>query len=146
LVGGEKGVSSVGHRISMYVMGYCANRLDTYSTIPPDDIGTCDALEDSTLDHEEEVESTPCDEVQYDLGVDTPKWVGALIHDDSLVEHSLTLQDIPRSEDQSSTMDVDHSSTIVLGEHVDDDSTVDLSSRSYEVTLQHDRGVDSHES
>jgi hypothetical protein len=37
-------------------------------------------MEDSASDHEEEVASTPCDEVQDDLGVDTPKWVGALVH------------------------------------------------------------------
>jgi hypothetical protein len=41
---------------------------------------------------------------------------------------------------------VEQSSTTCLGEYVDEDSTVDLSSRSYEVALQHDRGVDSHES
>jgi hypothetical protein len=44
------------------------------------------------------------------------------------------------------TTDVEQSSTTGLGECTDEDSTVDLSNMSYEVALQHDRGVDSHES
>ena len=70
LGGGEKGVSSAGHRLSMYVMEHCANRLEPYSTIPPDDISTCDGQEDSSSDHEEEITSSSCDEIQDDLGVD----------------------------------------------------------------------------
>jgi hypothetical protein len=72
LGGGKKGVSSTGHRLYMYVMEHCANSLEPYLTIPPDDISTCGGQEDSTSDHEEEV-SPPCEEVDDDLGVDTPK-------------------------------------------------------------------------
>jgi len=44
------------------------------------------------------------------------------------------------------TTDVEKSSTVGLGEYIDEDSIVFLSSGSYEVALQHNRGVDSHES
>jgi hypothetical protein len=94
LGGGEKGVSSAGHRLSMYVMEHCANRLEPYSTIPPDDISTCDGQEDSTSDHEEEIASSSCDEIQDDLGVDTPKGDGALTQGESSLEQGLTLQDM----------------------------------------------------
>jgi hypothetical protein len=44
------------------------------------DISTCGGQEDNTLDHEEEITSSPCDEVHDDLGVDTPKGDGTLSH------------------------------------------------------------------
>jgi hypothetical protein len=43
-------------------------------------------------------------------------------------------------------MGVEESSTKSLGECVDEDFEVYLSSNNYEVALQHDRGVDLHKS
>jgi hypothetical protein len=55
------------------------------------DMSTCGIQEDNTSDHEEEVASWPCDGIQDDLGVDTPKGDGALTQDDSSLEQGLTL-------------------------------------------------------
>jgi hypothetical protein len=71
------------------------DRVATWDTLSEgNDISTYDGQEDSTSDHEDEVASTPCDEVHDDLGVDTPKDDGALTHGDSSMEHGLTLQDV----------------------------------------------------
>jgi hypothetical protein len=51
-----------------------------------------------------------------------------------------------RIDDHSITTNVEKSSIKGIGECIDEDSIVDLRSMSYEVALQHDRGVDLHES
>jgi hypothetical protein len=102
------------------------------------DISTCDGQEDSTSDHEDEVASTPCDEVQDDLGVDTPKDDGALTQGDSSLEQGLTLQDVHMGDEQSSAADV--------GEYDDEGSTFDPRSSTGESVCQHGRDVGSYES
>jgi hypothetical protein len=102
------------------------------------DISTCGGQDNSTSDHEEEIASSSCDEVQDDFGVDTPKGDGALTQGESSLEQGLTLQDVHMGDDQSSATHV--------GEYVDEGSTFDPRSSTGESVCQHGRDVGSYES
>jgi hypothetical protein len=78
---------------------------------------------------EEEVAYLPCDDVQDDLGVDTPKGDGSFTHGDSYLEQGLTLKDVHMGDDQISATDI--------GEYGDEGSPFDPRNNTGESACQH---------